>query len=193
MRKLPRELDDVVDNVLLDICEWVAPFFKATGHTANMLTIYSIICGLLYMKAIREGKFVHFAAYYGISYFFDCLDGYYARRYHMVSKFGEYLDHIKDNTFMALTWYILFTSFPSITKHFHIFIFLFFLFLLALHTGCQQKYYNKRHLRSSEETLDLFQGLCKDEADLRWTRYFGCGTFNVLFVYLVYDIMKSEI
>ena len=34
--------------------------------------------------------------YYFISYFFDVLDGIYAREYNMVSEFGDYYDHIKD-------------------------------------------------------------------------------------------------
>ena len=43
-----------------------------------------------------------------LSYFFDCMDGNFARTYKMQTKFGDYYDHIKDVIIMLIFALILF-------------------------------------------------------------------------------------
>jgi len=47
-------------------------------------------------KLYEENQFALSAFSYLISYMFDCWDGYYARKYNMESKFGDYYDHVSD-------------------------------------------------------------------------------------------------
>lgn len=55
-------------------------------------------------------------------------------------------------------------------------------FLMLRHLGCQEKYYDK----DESDTLNFTKKLCpidknkNVEDKLRYTRYFGCGTFNLV-------------
>jgi phosphatidylglycerophosphate synthase len=97
MRKIPCDLENPIDNVLYDLSDWMCPFFYKTGHTPNMITTYSLITGVLSCYFLWKGHILLFGIFYAISFFFDCMDGHFARKYNMTSKFGDMYDHIKDN------------------------------------------------------------------------------------------------
>ncbi len=133
-----------------------------------------------------------FAISFFISYFFDCLDGHYARKYNMVTKFGDYYDHIKDITIWILIFLIIMSKYktPKKYKLLSILILFFFLYLCQTHLGCQEKKYNK----DESDTLDFMKKSCFFEPDdaLSYTRHFGCGTFIVITILVVIWVNKNR-
>ena len=96
MRKIQKCHENPLDNILIGISDSLCPLFKKLGFTPNGITTLSLIFGLAAVYALYKGKVWGFAILYFISYFFDNMDGHYARKYGMTSKFGDYYDHIKD-------------------------------------------------------------------------------------------------
>jgi hypothetical protein len=72
----------------------VCPFFKKIGFTPNGITTLSLIFGIASAYYLYKGKIYMFALLYTISYFFDVMDGHFARKYKMVSKGGDYYDNV---------------------------------------------------------------------------------------------------
>jgi phosphatidylglycerophosphate synthase len=64
--------------------------------TANDMTTISLIFGVISVVALYQQNAILFVSSYILSYFFDCVDGAYARHYNMVTQFGDWYDHVKD-------------------------------------------------------------------------------------------------
>jgi len=182
MRKIPKQYEDITDNQLLKLSEYVSPTFYNNGFTPNMITTLSNISAFIVIIFLIKSKFVLAGFFVMVAYFFDCLDGHYARKYKMTSKFGDFYDHISDCIKAIAILTTLYFINPS--KFFKIIPILTILFFLMLsHLGCQEKYYNK----NESDTLKFTKSLCpineneNVEDKLKYTRYFGCGTFNLVF------------
>jgi phosphatidylglycerophosphate synthase len=96
-RKIPSMYENPIDNILLYPCEkWFGPLAYNAGLTPNMVT--AISCPFLALSAqfVIEGFYARAALYFLIYYWMDCLDGNMARRYDMVTVFGDYFDHLRD-------------------------------------------------------------------------------------------------
>ena len=110
VRKIPENLENPIDNLIYKDIDKVSSIFKKYNFTPNMLTTISAFFGFLSIYAICKDKFLSGGILYFISYYFDCLDGYYARKYDMVTKFGDYYDHISDTvkiiTIICTLYYI---------------------------------------------------------------------------------------
>jgi hypothetical protein len=174
-KKIPNELDDPFDNVTYGLAEKLAPWFRQTGHTPNMITTYSLITGLLACYALYKRAIVPFVILFMVSYFFDCFDGYFARRYGMTSRFGDLYDHIKDAFVYIILIFIVFKKYRKVITPANILIILLLFILFSVHMGCQQKYYKKMNKEAQNETIDVYQKMCRDGNDLRYTRFFGPG------------------
>ena len=179
-KKIPDYLDDPIDNMLYKLCEWLSPYFKATNHTPNMITTYSLLFSLIACYALYKGFIALFIIFFVISYFFDCFDVYFARKYKMTSKWGDIYDHTKDSIFVILIICIIFYKYkPSI---YHIIISFTLFVMLSIHLGCQQNYYkNEGH----DESLDFYKKFCKNKQDIRYTRFFGPGMFSFYMILLI--------
>jgi hypothetical protein len=105
--KLPQDEENPVDRVFLRITASLAPYFRATHHTPNMLTTYSFVCGLLGLAALAHGHVGWFTSLLLLSYLFDCADGQFARRYGMVTTFGDLYDHGTDLLVLVLMLIVL--------------------------------------------------------------------------------------
>lgn len=182
MKKIPNEMDNPIDNVLISLADYLCPFFKKTGHTPNMITTYSLLFGLLSMWSLYKGYIWSFAISYMISYFFDCMDGHFARKYKMVSKGGDLYDHIKDISIYILIIYIVYIKYKKVIKLTDVVILAIFLFINCVHLGCQQK---QQEEDSDKEILDNFQKLCPDKNMIYFTRFFGLGSFVLISIGLV--------
>ena len=90
--KLTDRDENPVDRLLLKLSMDSLPFWYRTGHTANTLTTYKCIFGLLAWYNLRMRRVMWFGGFAIISYFFDCADGQMARTYGMVSNFGDRYD-----------------------------------------------------------------------------------------------------
>lgn len=187
MRKLDAKYDNPIDNILYNIIENIECYFKSMNFTPNMITTIGNIFGLVGIYMLLQKKFVLASIFYSIRYFFDCLDGFYARKYDMVTTFGDYYDHISDvflNVLFLFLMYIYYPKFFTFTNFVSILFFLYALFLFVYY----QEY--KYGIPDESGTLDSIKHLIipqliirsnkEFEKNIQWIKYFGCGTFNLL-------------
>lgn len=180
MRKIPASLESPIDNVLIDLAAWMAPSLKATGHTPNLLTTYSAAAAAMALWSLHRGQVGAFAALWMLNYFWDCADGFFARKYDQVTAFGDLYDHGTDIGFGLALAYLVYTRYD--TPWWAGVVLAVAGLLTQVHFGCQQKMYGKE---AGAEFLDVYRGLCPDASWSRFTRFFGPGTLNLLIVLVV--------
>lgn len=168
-------MEGPVDIICLKVAELIAPVFYALGHTPNMVTTYSLVTGLASVYFLYAHNLPAFIGLNIASYIFDCTDGYMARRYKMVSKFGDLYDHLSDITVNGLLAYAVYTIYgwKRIAPLFYLGVAL--LFGMLFYFGCSQSHHNKG---DAEELLDLCRLLNFHPETYKWARYFSCGTFK---------------
>ena len=199
-RKLPKKLDNPIDNFILDyIVDPINPLFYKIGMTPNKLTGVSGIFGLLSVYCVYNSNYILGSLLFAISYIFDCFDGNFARKYNMVTEFGDWFDHIKDNIITILLIIVLYNkNDKKIIKIITFSIFILLFLLLLLYVNEQEKYYHSKNdnlLKS--ESLKKFCSILKNltnqdtlpEDKLKYLKYFGCGSFN-LYICLVILLFK---
>jgi hypothetical protein len=195
MRKLPSYLDNPVDDKLLELCEILSPYFFSLHFTPNDITTLSLLFGLLSIYYLNENKVWFSVTCMFVSYFFDCFDGHYARKYKMISKFGDYYDHIKDAVVNLTFMFLLFKrNAHKLSNNERLVLLVIMLIMYALLTACfscQEKIHDKADDAPTIGCLSVFIS-SKQEAEriLGVLRFFGCGSFILftlmLTVYLEY-------
>ena len=108
MRKLPNCIDNPIDTMLVDIADVIDPYFKAIGMTPNMITTLGLISALISIYKLCSKQYKLAALFFLLSYFFDCMDGNFARKYNMVTDFGDYYDHSVDIFKSVIIYFLLF-------------------------------------------------------------------------------------
>lgn len=195
-RKIPSHQENPVDDVLIGLAELTAPAFKATGHTPNMLTAYSLALGVLSVWALAANwASWAFAALWMASYFFDCADGFYARTYGMVSAGGDLFDHVKDVVVYVLlvgvaSWKFV-GAVPLTTLVGVGLVLAACVALGTLHLSCQEALFNGSVGEGNQGVLSGLKGVCANPTRwIRWTRWFGMGTVNVVTVLAVVYLQR---
>lgn len=190
MRKLSPELECPVDNVFYYAVEHIAPIVHDMGLTPNMLTGISLLFGIGAAGFALNYAFELSALFYAVSYLFDCLDGYVARKYNIVSKFGDKFDHISDSVKVAVlilalcfvNWKLFLLVLP---------ILVYVNLVLYFHMAYQEMYYDNPEdsdsLASLNWVLHIYTPRKKDVAQtLKYTRHFGCGTKTLVIVFILF-------
>lgn len=179
MRKIPNNIENQLDNILIDLSDKVSPFFYKYKFTPNEITTLSLLTSIFSTYLFFKEYYYMSAFFYLVGYFFDCLDGYYARKYNMETEFGDYYDHVSDNLKLFL---VLWSMYSVNYKKFTILLPIIILFgvLSIIHLGCQEKYYNN----SKTTYLSILKNICPANDDnilntMKITKYGGCGTFNL--------------
>ena len=183
MSKLHNKYNNPVDIGLSKIYKPFIPTLRNAGVTPNMLTTASMMCGFYSAKLIMDKKPKQAALFFGLNYFFDCMDGYMARRYSMESHFGDWYDHLTDWITMGLVFYAIIKTnkYNPMTMCVITIVGSFLVYNTLKWFGCQEKKYNGKIGTS----ISGFKKLCTDpNVQLYSTRYFGNGTL-ALFVCLV--------
>lgn len=188
MRKIPTKYENPFDNILLQIADDMQHYFYEANFTPNHITTISIILCIISVYCLYNKMYCLAALLFISSYFFDCLDGNYARTYDMVTVIGDYYDHVGNLLKFVLLFYTFYVINPSKTADI-IPIALLLCFLTGIHLSCQELYYNKKHQSS---TLNILNILCPANINnntdyLEITRFFGAGT---LMLYLTLNIMS---
>lgn len=190
--KLPPKYDDPVDIYFKKMIDIINPSFKKWGFTPNMITTLSFAAGLTAAYAYYKQFYVISSILILVSYFFDVMDGYFARIYDMKSEFGSYYDVISDNVVWIIFIYLFFTNKHIIqTKIISINIIV-TVMLIALtwmqgyHLSCQEKYTaitNKQHVSSG---LSFLQSIpCENTSIMKYTRFYAAGPMNVYISLLI--------
>lgn len=181
--KLPHYYDDPIDLFYKKYIDIINPHFKDAGMTPNMITSISLAFGILACYLYYKSCYISAALAYIVSYFFDTMDGYFARIYDMGSVFGSYYDSISDNAVALLLLFLLYKN-PSIngtTKIAMVLVFIIYGFGTAYHMSCQEKYVkktNEKHLSEGLAFLDKIH--CSDSENMRYSRFFGTGISSLV-------------
>ena len=194
--KVPYEFDNPVDRFLLcNIGEILGEKLHKYNFTPNMITTIGAIFRIISVYYLFRGHKVIFISTAILSYFFDCLDGFYARKYNMCTELGDMYDHISDTVYHFILMYYLFyrTNLPISPNYTKIKNAIIILFVLMLsHFGCQECHYNNIDCDHDcpSPTLGPFKKLCYNDNFIKFTRYFGSGTVLPLFYVLVYTFIR---
>jgi phosphatidylglycerophosphate synthase len=191
MKKIPDELDNPIDNVLIEISDRLSPLFKSLNHTPNMITTYSLITGLISCYFLNKRDVLLFSVFYTISYFFDCFDGHFARKYELTTKLGDFYDHSKDAFIFFLILYITIKNSRKRITFPIILIVILFSVLAAVHMSCQELNCNDQFKDKSNDFLLVPLFLCGNKDNIKWTRYFGVGTYNIFFISIISYINRE--
>jgi len=198
MRKITDDVENPIDNFIYILVTYFAPLFHKWGFTPNMLTTISVLFtgGAIYY--LTQYSFVLSAILYSISYLFDCLDGYVARKYDMVTVFGDLFDHVSD--VLKLVFYCVTLAYIN-AKLFVLFlpILVYLLCLMNYHLLYQELLYDNQYESQSLHFITQFANsgsMNKSEAktNMKYSRYFGCGTAQLFLVLvtLVYSNFYSS-
>jgi phosphatidylglycerophosphate synthase len=187
VNKLSDKYECPFDIYLLKFIDTHLHIYHELGLTPNIITTFSIKLGLLSAYQIIKNRFNTAALLMLCSYYFDCVDGKLARKYNMVTKFGDMYDHIGDLLKVFAIMYALFYTTKKLnSKQFiYIGIILILALLQFIHLGYQETIY------INEESG--FLNMCKNlvffdktpEKSISYTRYFGCGTWMLCFALLI--------
>lgn len=178
VNKIPTELDNPIDVFLYNQIDEHLDFYKHIGFTPNGLTTLSLIFGLIGVYNLYHDNYLYAAVFFFISYYFDCADGKFARKYNQVTKFGDMYDHFTDFIKVILLFYVMYKKSPK--KFYKVFGFSVILGALCmLYMNCQEKMYGK----SNESIfLNLFNvKLDNCEEKMKYFKYFGAGTLMTYF------------
>lgn len=191
MKKLPLKYENPFDNMIYVFVEEISPHLYQAKLTPNMITTFGNILSIIGLLNLWNHKYFEASIYFGVSYVLDCIDGYMARKYNMVSKFGDYYDHISDaSKFLLFIISLILLKPKTFLKVLPIVVFFFIGLNLQLYY--QEYYYNKKEASPS---LNLISTLVpkfikpnnkkQSKKFMRVARYFGCGTFNLVIVLII--------
>ena len=172
-RKSDPKYDDPVDFQLINLVEVLGPYFYRMGLSPNVFTTLSLIFAIASCYFLVSRAFIIAGICWFINYFFDCVDGNFARRYNMTSEFGDWYDHISDwITYLLMCYCVLITCkdlFVGIT----------IISLLTLSTGIACLHSKNEYAAqieeggASSESLSLLGFL--PSVDMSITKFYGLG------------------
>jgi phosphatidylglycerophosphate synthase len=191
MRKLPSHLENPIDNIFYYFVEKTADNIYKKKITPNQITTVGNVFGIIGLYLLYKKMYLSSALFYALRYFFDCLDGYYARTHNLVTIFGDYYDHYSDLIiFMSYLW-VLFLNNQQLFKYALIIIAI-VLFLSCIHLYYQEIYYE--NIQDSP-TINFIQKFIPSsmkpkskkelEQKLKYSRFFGCGTLGLTMTIII--------
>ena len=200
MNKLHTQYEGPIDIPLLHLSAGLLPLAYRTGHTPNILTTYSFISGVLAVLALWHRRAATFACLWTAGYFFDCMDGQFARKYNMVTRLGDLYDHATDllvNGALLVVCWVRYRDTILASRWLRGLgvIWVVMAILLVVHIGCQQRsIVHSRQRGQPPETLDGLVCMCpaETEAPLRWTRFFSAATFNLMTVVVGVSLVMDQ-
>lgn len=188
VNKISQEYDNPIDIVIYKIIDKQLNFYYKNNFTPNKLSILSILFGLLSLYTFYKDKYILSGTLFFLHYYYDCVDGKFARKYNMVTKFGDMLDHIGgiliSVSLLILMYYKIINNQNNKSKIFKIFIpYTILLLLLLMFFECQEKIYNKNESKSLL-TTNFFT---KEQTinNIKYLRYFGPGTLIIYIIIII--------
>jgi phosphatidylglycerophosphate synthase len=187
-KKVPEYYEDPFDNFLGIYVKKLNPYFKKINFTPNGITTLSFLFGLLTIYMYLDRRYILSALSLLISYFFDCMDGNYARTYKMTSKFGSIYDQTTDICVFTLLLYIFIINknIHSNFKIYSIISIILFGFGTLYYLSCEQKYINNKNNSNQKFIMNIFVPKCKNTNSLGLLKYFGTGMLNLLVIIIIF-------
>ena len=178
VNKLPEDLDDPIDSILYNRIDHDLPYFRKLCLTPNMITTLSLVFSLAGIYNFYHDKNIVGSILFFMGYYFDCADGKMARKYKMVSQFGDLYDHISDIVkFVILIYVMLHKSNKHLNKI--IIVGIVIGILTGIQMSCQEKIYNESNNKNESKSLELLSvfNVSDCQKTMRFTRFFSTGTF----------------
>jgi len=178
-RKTIVDIRNPVDSILDGLCQTTAEFIRMNDPhkliTPNMITTAGLIMGLIALAMIISKKYLLAFVFFWLYYFLDCLDGYYARRYDMVTQVGDYYDHFRDIFITTSACFLIYYHLQT-PREKTIFLIIIIVMVVAMltHFGCQELYSS---IQENNDCLALLSSLIHHKEYIKFTKYFGSGTF----------------
>ena len=191
VNKLPVDLESPIDIKIYEQIDHTLPTYNKMNFSPNTLTTISFLFGLSGVYAAYKDYFMTAGILFFIAYYYDCVDGKYARKYNQVTKFGDYYDHVADFTKFGLMFYVLYFKLQSKsvkTKTILISILVILLILAVLQFGCQEYLYGEGESPTLAWTKK-FVKKSKCNKQVSYTKYFSITTFAI-YVCIVLFIWK---
>ena len=191
--KLQEHHENPIDIGFINIAKAVSPALHKVGATPNMITTLSVIASYLAVRSIYLGQPKRwFILWAFLAYMFDCIDGYFARKYDMCTVFGDYYDHISDVVYMSLLLYVAFwkRGLNTEAKKYKWLIALVFIIVglgALIHIGIQENIYvNNQQSPTLKICSTLARKVCKiAEKCAPVSRFCGIGTFFATMILLI--------
>lgn len=186
MHKYAEEDNDFYTNLInIYFVTPFTPFFRESlGFTPNGITCLSILFVILSLYCLWNKQFVLFFIFWHINYWFDCMDGYMARKYKLESNYGDWLDHISDFFGYLIGFLIILFKHNALKKKHNIkwlIIGIITTVIQNIHLGCLEKKKEKiKPELQKSESLNFIQSLCKNTEWMKYTKYFGPGNNNII-------------
>ena len=189
MNKLSSETENPLEVLLLKMTAALLPAFHATGHTPNVITTYSFVCGLASVYCLWNYQVGLFATLFLTSYFFDSMDGQFARAYRMTTRFGDAYDHFTDAVVaILLVWVVCVRKRRPITWQLALLITL-GVVLCTIHVGCIQRH---KPEDIGWESLDVLAPACVHPEWIHWARFFSGATACIEVVVIVWHLFRED-
>lgn len=181
-KKISDKFENPIDILFIRICEKLNTIWFKLKLIPNHLTLFSLLLALIAIHFIYKDYFTIGAILYLMAYFFDCADGNYARKYNMVTKFGDFFEHISDLLKIVLLFIYIYNS--DIKYNYKIIFLIIFIFIgiiTGIQIGCQEKIYDKSENITDSSFLTIFKKMCFDTKYIHITKYLSCGTLQMFF------------
>lgn len=170
---------------------------KIPYMSPNVITTFrNLILLKICHKVFFKNDFKNLPVYVFLIAVLDCVDGEYARKYKMITKFGDNYDHISD--FITNT-ILLFIIYKYSDNKYNFIVALLFLFTASQQMICSERYRkNYLNLNTSRDSLNRFGFLCKPqtreglENKLEKYRFLGYGTYYMILAILVSKLNKKN-
>lgn len=186
-RKVDASIENPIDNVMIYISEAISPYFRRMGYTPNGLTTISLFFGIAALYSLYNYDVILFAVYFALAHLFDCMDGYYARKYNMVTDGGDKYDHFKDLIVAIAGLYIIYDRYNVLAFPVLLIIMLVMMVLSMMSVGCHEKITHPDHKSDTLQAFNIVtpsRDTCMNYT--RYLRFFGPGTFVLAVIIAVF-------
>ncbi len=180
--KIGEENESEFNNAIYSVVKKLVPVLYDLGFNPNTVTTLSLIfCVLTYSNLQLKNSVC--VVYYIIYTILDYADGYMARKYNMMSSFGDLYDHARDIIFHI---FILNTIYPRKDL---VLIFILGVILSLNSFACQEILYEAKCKNATNGTIGWLKPLCSNNNLLdEFNKYIGSGSiylFNII-IMLIY-------
>jgi phosphatidylglycerophosphate synthase len=184
-RKLEEKYENPIDNLFIKFGRHLYKIFKKLNLTANHLTMIRLITGLYSVYELSNDNYTKASLLYIISYFFDCIDGPYARQFDMVSGYGDKLDHFSDwlVNFLIIKLILMKQKYDNIIIIIGILLFIGMNSFIAAQEKMVKDEKNKSETLKISNNFDLFNCI-----PIKYLRWLGPGTFTIFISTVIYNL-----
>jgi phosphatidylglycerophosphate synthase len=171
-----------VDKLFNYIGDKMNPVLYNFGFTPNILTSFSFLFGLVSMYYFYVDKRILAACLFIINYFFDVIDGRFARKYNMTTTFGDYYDHITDWITILLLLIIMYIKNSWLLLKLSPFlIILVILSLISL--GCSQK--KRTKIIEKSNTIGFTEHMCINKTVSNIAEFLNITFLSVVIFFVI--------